>query len=69
MTRKASIFWLAVFSCLLIEFVYVKAFEKAEDGRLLVVTVATEETDGLKRLRESAEEFGHELEVINRIVT
>lgn len=28
------------------------------------VTVGTEETDGLKRLRESAAEFGHELHVV-----
>lgn len=30
---------------------------------LLVVTVATEETDGLKRLRISAEEYGLELAI------
>lgn len=31
--------------------------------QLLLVTVATEETDGLKRLQKSAEYFGHKLEI------
>lgn len=34
-----------------------------EKWELLIVTVATEETDGLQRLRKSASEFGHSLEV------
>lgn len=34
-----------------------------QPSQLLIVTVATEETDGLKRLQSSAKEFGHNLEV------
>jgi hypothetical protein len=30
---------------------------------LFMVTVATEETDGLRRLRKSAEQFGHNLHI------
>lgn len=36
-----------------------KAISNEQD--LLLITVATEETDGLIRLRNSAKEFGHEL--------
>ncbi|KAH7693031.1 hypothetical protein AAVH_39939, partial [Aphelenchoides avenae] len=39
------------------------AEKKTMEPSLYLVTVATEETDGLKRLRESAAEFGHVLHV------
>ncbi|KAI1727368.1 procollagen-lysine,2-oxoglutarate 5-dioxygenase 3 [Ditylenchus destructor] len=40
-----------------------KKITSDEKWNLLIVTVATEETDGLQRLRKSATEFGHTLEV------
>lgn len=51
----------------IILFIYFVSSEKKitsdEKWNLLIVTVATEETDGLQRLRKSATEFGHKLEV------
>lgn len=50
-----ALFWL--------QFTNNLAWQKTTSPRLVIVTVATEETDGFKRFRKSANEFGHELHV------
>jgi hypothetical protein len=45
-------------------FIPINAWQKSEQSqRLLIVTVATSETDGFRRFKQSADHFGHELRV------
>lgn len=48
-------------ACLLLQISNIFAWQKTDTPRLIIVTVATEKTDGFMRFEKSVKEFGHEL--------
>jgi hypothetical protein len=54
---------LLITALVLLQFTDILAWQKSSTPRLIVVTVATEETDGFRRFKKSAEDFGHKVQV------
>lgn len=55
--------FLQILLFLFLSFASINAWQKTENPKLLIVTVATSETDGFRRFKKTVQEFGHDLRV------